>query len=91
MTSSVLLPKTPEVQHIADEVHPPTMEEHAREQCRIGGNGYGCFGEICLPEQKGRDCPVLEYEGLVQAKRKAGLVEKDEDAGHDRCDRDHRR
>ncbi len=49
------------------------------------------FWEACLSEYKSRDRPVLEDEGIVSAGRKANLVEKDEDAGCERNDGDHRR
>lgn len=86
-----VIPEDPEVQHIADEVHPAAVEEHAREQRRIGGNGHDRFGEVGLSEQEGRNRPVLEHEGVVRADRKVGLVEKDEHAGCNRGDRNDRR
>ena len=45
-----IVPEDPEVQHIADEVHPSTVEKHARDQRGIGGNSHIRFWEPCLSE-----------------------------------------
>ena len=86
-----VVPEDPKVQHIPDEMHPAAVEEYARDQCGVGGNGYVHLREVVLPEHEGRDCSVLKDEHVSCAEGKACLVEKDKDAGRDTSDRDHRR
>jgi hypothetical protein len=67
------------------------VEKHARDQRGIGRNGHAHFRGFGFSEHKGRDCPVLKDERFSWAGGKACLVEKDEDAGRNKRDRDDRR
>ncbi len=86
-----VVPEDPEVQHIADEVHPAAVEKHAREQSGVGGNGHDRVRKVGLPEQEGGDRSVLEGEGVGRSGREADLIEKDKDAGRNGRDCDYRR
>ena len=55
-----VVPEDPEVQHIPNEMHPASVEKHARDQCRVGGNSDTHLRRVGLPEHKGRDCSVLK-------------------------------
>ena len=78
-----VIPKNPEVQHVPYQVHPAAVEEHTGDQRGVGGNDYTHLRRFGFPEHEGRDRPVLKHERFSRAGRKAGLIEKDEDADGD--------
>ena len=79
----------PQVEHIADEVHPAAVHEHAGQQGAVGGDPDGDrWGEIRLAEEQRRNRAILEDEGLSMPWWEARLVKKYQDANNDECDRD---
>ncbi len=79
----------PEIQHVADQVHPSPMHEHAAQQRHVGGDAdRDRVRKIGVPEQQGWNRSILKHERFCLTRRKAGLIEEDKHAENDEGDRD---
>ncbi len=93
MTHDVLnvVAEHPEVQHVADQVHPTAVQEHAGQHCRERRHCRDLGREHGVAEDDGGDRAILIYKGFAGSRGQRTLVEEheaagdDEGDGHDRC------
>jgi len=86
-----VVPEDPEIQHIADQMHPATVEKHAGENSGVRRNRDDLRGERRLTEHDGGNGAEPVDEGFAGGRTQGALVEKDEGAGDDERDGDDRR
>src|SRR6476646_8442292 len=79
----------PEIEHVADQMHPASVQEPAGQE-RDGGRDADREGgrQIRLAEQQRRNRAILKDEGFGMWWGKTGLVKEDEYAEDDEGDRD---
>lgn len=84
-----VIAEDPEIEHVAQQMHPAAVEKHAGEQREGGRNGNGrVFRERGMAEHNGRDGTIVKDKRLAWFLGQALLIEKDRHAEGNEDDRD---